>query len=84
MFNLINKIKFNRLRSSTKDGLCKFIFETEEKIHRAIKENDTDFLSWFFFSSTDKNKLMKILDNQNFNELERKYLRNFLEEMGKI
>lgn len=76
--------EYKKLQSSVKKELGRVISETEEKIHRAIKGNDTDFLNWFFFSCSDKNKFMKLFDNKNFNDREKQYLRNFLEEMGKI
>lgn len=71
-------------RTKIKKELDKLVFATEEKIHGAIKENNTEFFNWFFFSCSDKDKFMKILNNPNFNDKEREYLRNFLKEMGKI
>lgn len=75
---------YNRTRKIVKKKIDNLISETEEKIHRAIKEDDTEFLNWFFFSCRDKDKFMKLLDNPNFNTEEKKYIRNFLEEVGKI
>jgi hypothetical protein len=75
---------YNKTRKVVKKELDKLIFATEEKIHGAIKENNTEFLNWFFFSCNDKDKLIKILDNPNFTAEEKEYLRNFLAEMGKI
>lgn len=74
----------DKTRKTIKKELDKFIFETEEKMHQAIKNNDTDFLNWFFFSCSDRDTFMKLFDNQNFNIAEKEYLRNFLKEMGKI
>jgi len=80
----MSKNGYKKLQSSVKKELGKVISETEEKIHHAIRENNTEFLNWFFFSCIDKDKFMKLFDNKNFNDKEKSYLRNFLEEMGKI
>jgi len=74
----------HKIRKVVKKELDKVLFETETKIHHAIKENDVVFLNWFFFSCSDKGKFMKIFDSPNFNDKEKTYLHNFLEEMGKI
>ena len=71
-------------RNQTRTNIDILIFETEKKIHLAIRDDNTEFLNWFFFTCSDKTKFDKLLDNQNFNNKEKEYLRNFLLEMGKI
>lgn len=76
--------EYKKLQSSVKKKIDKLVFETEEKIHRAIKEDDAAFLNWFFFSCSDKDQFMKLLNNSNFSNKEKAYIESFLVEMGKI
>lgn len=71
-------------RRKTIKELGDLIYKTEKRIHRAISEDDKDFLTWFFFTCNDRESFMKLFESLDFTHQEKTYLRNILQEMGKF